>query len=156
MKWNVAEIQAFYPCCALWDCYTSKTLLGLDFVQKVRKNNLTDARLSSELCKLKIEVQKSRLLGFGKWAASQRVLAGDEEAAVLHAVSGKCRNSSYVISSPLQQILAGRQRCGKMASVIAQEGQTCQGSWALQPSKLYLSDSSRKDAHNILKRTLQN
>lgn len=78
-----------------------------------------------------MEVQKSRLLGFGKGAASQRVLAGDEEAAVLHAVSGKCHNSSYVTSSRLQQIPVGRQRCGKMTSVTAQEGESCQGAWPL-------------------------
>lgn len=120
-------------------------------MQKVRKGSLTDARLSSELCRLKMEVKKSRLLGFGKCAASQRVLAGDEEAAALHAVSGKCHNSSYVTSSPLQQILVGRQHCGKMTSVTTQEGQSCQGSWALQPSRFYLSDSSLKDAHSILR-----
>lgn len=42
--------------------FVTLPLLGLDFVQKVRKGNLTDTRLSCELCRLKIEYENGGCL----------------------------------------------------------------------------------------------
>lgn len=122
----------WHPYCSFWRPLPFQhSISGTDIVQKPRKGNPTNTGLGSELRRVKVAVQKLKSFGFRNWTAPQRVLAGGKEAAIPCAASGKCRNSSSVISSQPQQILVGHQHCRKTTSITAHEGKSCKGAHAL-------------------------